>query len=690
MEKWKWLTPMILLIVIGGTTYYLMPTDKYDVCRKGSTYGEWVNITETVYVNDKFTAVGKYRCDLEDTELWCARATKTRCYYILEEVLIPERLKEQEKYGLSWDKTFYADKTTLTLYSGIRNVFENGKWVRIENSTGSLKKYFNVNYLKKDPDLLIDVKDFGYNWIDFEFMINSTEKLKKMIPVKVDGKEKKKFLWNNINDKRTHRLEPDNVFSHNYSFGKESTIIQLQDANTENFEDSYTDSSNANTNYGSANGLLLFTNDEEIFFKFNITAIPPTQTIDLAELCVRQSGSVDLTVGVHHVYHNGVYNISGVTWVEEDITHNLRPTGIKLNSTAESSNQVNAAFVFWCWNTTNMVTTEYNAGRTNVSMALISPAYETAAQATFQSKEWGTVAQRPYLNITYTSAVDVTPPYFSTNSTNATIPSDPVNFSIVIHDNIAVDFCLIETNNTGTFINSSWQDVSGTSANCYYETTLNSTTNKLVQWRAYGNDTSNNENVSQTFNLTVIDDEIPLYSINQTNTTLSGVPILFTLNWTDNNELASYLFSFDNGTGSLINDSVVNFEVCSNKSKRLCTSNATKIVNSTVGTVIRWAFVADDTSGNINSTNFANPFSFITTSSSTCTCPSSGDWTIDCSENCIIDADCDMQGNDIFLTNAGTIIVDGDVYNFGKTDMMDNTEICEVVLINGKTWGADR
>ena len=36
-----------------------------------------------------------------------------------------------------------------------------------------------------------------------------------------------------------------------------------------------------------------------------------------------------------------------------------------------------------------------------------------------------------------------------------------------------------------------------------------------------------------------------------------------------------------------------------------------------------------------------------------CTCPTSGDWTIQCSDNCNIQA-CDMQTNNVLISGAGT------------------------------------
>jgi len=102
MDKFKWITPVLLAVLIGGSWYYLTPTEKYDVCRSGNSYGSWENVTETVYVNDRLSAVGKYRCDLEDSELWCGKLSggkRTWCYYILDEVDISILDKFELKSG---------------------------------------------------------------------------------------------------------------------------------------------------------------------------------------------------------------------------------------------------------------------------------------------------------------------------------------------------------------------------------------------------------------------------------------------------------------------------------------------------------------------------------------------------------------------------------------------------------------
>jgi len=87
----------------------------------------------------------------------------------------------------------------------------------------------------------------------------------------------------------------------------------------------------------------------------------------------------------------------------------------------------------------------------------------------------------------------------------------------------------------------------------------------------------------------------PIWFNNFVNNTLAGQPTLFSLNWTDVVGLSGYIFSFDNCTGSLVNDTAwVPMIGLSNF------SSVVKTISSSVGCTIRWQFYANDTSGKWN------------------------------------------------------------------------------------------
>jgi hypothetical protein len=123
---------------------------------------------------------------------------------------------------------------------------------------------------------------------------------------------------------------------------------------------------------------------------------------------------------------------------------------------------------------------------------------------------------------------------------------------------------------------------------------LNTTVDAVVQWRVYANDSVDNWNASQTYTLVVVDGEAPKYWDDDTNNTEAGKPTEFSLRWTDNTVLNGYIFSFDNGTGTFVNDSFVSMSGSEDW------SNVTKVVSETVGAVIRWRVYANDTADNWN------------------------------------------------------------------------------------------
>ncbi len=118
------------------------------------------------------------------------------------------------------------------------------------------------------------------------------------------------------------------------------------------------------------------------------------------------------------------------------------------------------------------------------------------------------------------------------------------------------------------------------------------------------NDTAGNMNSSAITEYFTVDLTYPKYSLNQTNSTEAGEDTLFSLYWTDNIALAGYIFSFDNGTGTFNNDSYIEMTGATNW------SNATKTINTTVDTTIRWIIYANDTADNMN---ISDTYTFQTT-----------------------------------------------------------------------------
>ncbi len=95
-------------------------------------------------------------------------------------------------------------------------------------------------------------------------------------------------------------------------------------------------------------------------------------------------------------------------------------------------------------------------------------------------------------------------------------------------------------------------------------------------------------------NVAGVPDEPPTFSDNQTNGTQAGTTILHSLLWADDIGLDSFVFSFDNGSGSFVNDSAVSFGAAPTAEW----SNVSKSIDSIIGLSIRWMVFANDTAGN--------------------------------------------------------------------------------------------
>jgi len=201
---------------------------------------------------------------------------------------------------------------------------------------------------------------------------------------------------------------------------------------------------------------------------------------------------------------------------------------------------------------------------------------------------------------------DINPTYRS-NSTNST--SGAVLFSLEWGDNEGLDSYIFSFDNcTGTLTNDSAVSFNdGTVAWSNVSKVVNSTVDCTIEWKIHANDTSNNWNVSESYNLTITDVVSPTFSNNQTNTTTAGAPANFTIDVIDENDLdttAGYIFSTNN-SGTWVNSSFVYF---TGLGTTLTAWNVT-VLNSAVGVLIQWKFYANDTFDNWNVSDIS---SFIT------------------------------------------------------------------------------
>jgi KaiC/GvpD/RAD55 family RecA-like ATPase len=110
------------------------------------------------------------------------------------------------------------------------------------------------------------------------------------------------------------------------------------------------------------------------------------------------------------------------------------------------------------------------------------------------------------------AARDITPPVWSDARTNNTAPGQPTLFYVKWADNTGLSGFIFGTNNTGTWVNSTWTSMSGAVNWSNVTRTLNNTQGIVVQWRVWANDTSNNWNSTNVFSFTTLQGPIASFA----------------------------------------------------------------------------------------------------------------------------------------------------------------------------------
>jgi len=197
--------------------------------------------------------------------------------------------------------------------------------------------------------------------------------------------------------------------------------IILQDAGTENREDTWVASNQATSNFATDDDLSISNTTDATrvhrqgMFKWNLTQIPSGQQIDYANLTLNlftgsgfESGE-GYNLTTERIWNN--YTCSGIDWVETCPTYNTRPLFAgNLSSglggfTVVNETNGNAANVDISFNVTGIVRGCYADAELNCSIflyAAFSIGTPTGAERVrFSSKEDSTTTDRPILNITH-------------------------------------------------------------------------------------------------------------------------------------------------------------------------------------------------------------------------------------------------------------------------------------------------
>ena len=286
---------------------------------------------------------------------------------------------EKITYTRSSDKICNNGKCTLTLYSGIRNVYEDEQWKRVEEARSLKDKGFMVVYLENDLDFDLIVNDFNYSSISmyFDFLgdwedypeycdkINDEIKCKFKLEEKYEewNEELKEFEEIEIEYEQDFEWEDgqvrekvefnyfNNPFGREFKFGGNSTTIKLQDADTENLADvAIRDGEDA----------------EGFMIKWNITSVPSEKIITDSQLCL-YSWDYDSTIDLDA---NASW-ANNESWIETITAAKLQAFEY-LDS--EIINVVGMGLNVWsCFDVTNQVGASYDFGNENTTLRIQDP-----------------------------------------------------------------------------------------------------------------------------------------------------------------------------------------------------------------------------------------------------------------------------------------------------------------------------
>lgn len=328
----------------------------------------------------------------------------------------------------------------MKIYSGIRFVPENGKWIEIEKAERlDDKEVFTIS-VESDKIHKLEVTKFNYSCIT---MRTGTEDIMKYeygeeIDMKVDGKtvgtiNKPGVLSEDI---EIEYCFEDNVMSHEYSFGKESTKITIGEAETGTQEDTYLDSSYNGREFGSCDTFNLLggysSYKKHGIIETNITILEGKQIISAyLYLYMYPSTGNNLDVGesfyvqAHKVYENytvteGIYDwdegdeCSGIEPDDDEIVYGRMPDeGSEFDPEYAGRVLFDSASATSTWyniEVTDIVKEDTEDERQNTTIFLYSVneagSPSTSDYIKLYTKEASNSDYRPYIEVLYTEQED--------------------------------------------------------------------------------------------------------------------------------------------------------------------------------------------------------------------------------------------------------------------------------------------
>jgi len=123
-------------------------------------------------------------------------------------------------------------KRTLIISSGIRNVYEDGGWKKIENARSLLNSGINFKTTEYDERYGYEIIDFNYTNVKFKPVINDNGMLNRNVPIKRNGQVENNINYNNKNQREEIEFNNINTLNNNFTIGEHSTTFQANSVGT--------------------------------------------------------------------------------------------------------------------------------------------------------------------------------------------------------------------------------------------------------------------------------------------------------------------------------------------------------------------------------------------------------------------------------------------------------------------------
>lgn len=360
--------------------------------------------------------------------------------------------------------------TTTKIYSGTRFGFEDGEWKPIERLStfkGTTPITCNV-----DSDKKFGVQCLDYNMTHKKlklrfltlFLLNRNANLRFIDRETLMEKMEKRQTFKFKNFLQYSELWVESGLNEEVHFGDNSTIVTLQDANSDNMDDGWGSNEYDDRERGADDEFSVGSPGDNFegvaIMRWNISSfVSQADEVLSANLTLYfkgedfGGGSDYFNVSTHYVYTT--FQVDSLEWTEGnaaawavaangEFTWEDRPNSTFYNTTKTDTEkfQDNQALGFVDWDVTPIIETARGNSQTNVSIYLVSHNGSGAGDdyADFWSKEYSSnTSQRPYLTINYvnysvsmsTVRLDPTTSYYNTTILgycNATTDSDTVSY----------------------------------------------------------------------------------------------------------------------------------------------------------------------------------------------------------------------------------------------------------------------